>query len=92
MMESLPRSNFEWVSKNVGEILETADDAQHGYLIEVDLKYPKELHDIHNDYPLCAEHMIPPNSSSKQAKLMKKKSCSTLSYTETSSEILKFEY
>lgn len=70
MMESLPRSNFEWVSKNVGEILETPDDAKHGYLIEVDLKYPKKLHDLHNDYPLCAEHMIPQNSNSKQPKLI----------------------
>lgn len=70
MMESLPRSNFEWVSKNVDDILGTPDDAKHGYLIEVDLKYPRKLHDIHNDYPFCAEHMIPPNSNSKQSKLI----------------------
>lgn len=68
-MQCLPRSNFEWISMNIREILETPDDAKHGYLIEVDLEYPKELHDIHNDYPMCAEHIIPPNSESKHTKL-----------------------
>ena len=26
-----------------------------GYILEVDLEYPKKLHDIHNDYPLAPE-------------------------------------
>ena len=26
-----------------------------GYILEVDLEYRKELHDLHNDYPLCPE-------------------------------------
>ena len=25
------------------------------YILEVDLEYCKELHDLHNDYPLCPE-------------------------------------
>ncbi len=29
------------------------------YSIEVDLEYPKELHDLHNEYPLAPEKMIP---------------------------------
>ena len=28
------------------------------YLIECDLEYPKEWHDLHNDYPLAPEKLI----------------------------------
>ena len=29
----------------------------HSCILEVDLEYPKELHDLHNDYPLTPELM-----------------------------------
>ena len=29
----------------------------HSCILEVDLEYPKELHDLHNDYPLAPELM-----------------------------------
>ena len=28
-----------------------------GYLLEVDLKYPDELHELHNDHPLAPEKL-----------------------------------
>ena len=31
------------------------DNNQIGYFPEVDIDYPDELHDFHNDYPLAAE-------------------------------------
>ena len=27
----------------------------HSCILEVDLEYPKSLHDLHNDYPLAPE-------------------------------------
>ena len=32
-------------------------DNKKGYKLEVDLEYPEELHELHNDYPLAAEEM-----------------------------------
>ena len=29
-----------------------------GYFLEVDLKYPNELHELHNDYPLAPEKFV----------------------------------
>jgi len=31
------------------------EDSKKGLTLEVDLKYPEELHDLHNDYPLGPE-------------------------------------
>ena len=29
-----------------------------GYFLEVDIKYPDELHELHNDYPLAPKNML----------------------------------
>ena len=34
---------------------ELSDDAEDGYIFEVDLHYPQHLHDAHDDYPLAPE-------------------------------------
>ena len=33
------------------------NNSSTGYVIEVDLEYPKKLHDIHNDYSLPPEKL-----------------------------------
>ena len=33
------------------------ENSKKGLILEVDLEYPKELHNLHNDYPLAAERV-----------------------------------
>ena len=37
------------------------DKSDAGYILEVDLKYANELHDLHNDYPLAPEKLTVTN-------------------------------
>lgn len=70
----LPYGGFEWVKDpsliNTNTILEYKFEQDVGYIFEVDLDYPAEIHDSHNDLPFCVENIIPPNSKSKQYKLI----------------------
>ena len=52
----LPLRGFEWAPNEI-DILNVPEDSKLGYIIEVDLEYPKELHDKHNLYPLAPEHV-----------------------------------
>ena len=61
MVKKLPFSNYKWEnaeSFTQEQILQIEDDADVGYAFEVDLHYPKELHDLHNDYPLAVEKVL----------------------------------
>ena len=37
----------------INKILETADDSDAGYIVEVDLDYPDDLRNLHSDFPLA---------------------------------------
>ncbi|XP_050528668.1 uncharacterized protein LOC126898547 [Daktulosphaira vitifoliae] len=70
MMEPMPLGNFEWSTVTLEEILDTAEDADHGYLVQVDVDYPQHLHDLHNDLPFFPVNERPPLPSAKYKKLM----------------------
>ncbi|XP_068703881.1 uncharacterized protein [Montipora foliosa] len=58
MSQSLPTGGFKWLAKNQINQIDLAkykENSNKGLILEVDLEYPKELHDLHNDYPLAAE-------------------------------------
>ena len=62
MSENLPYSEFKWL-KNVDEldIMSINKKRDVGYISEVDLQYPKELHELHNDYPLAPKKLAVAN-------------------------------
>ena len=55
MSQMLPLKGFKWTSSEI-DILTVPED-RSGYILEVDLEYPKELHDKQNLYPLAPEHV-----------------------------------
>lgn len=66
MTKSLPLNGFEWCNGDLETIKSTPDDSPTGYILEVDLEYPRVLHDLHADYPLCAETATPPGGEHKK--------------------------
>ena len=65
MSQPLPYRNFKWLSdslrqnkpKTISEWHQYINTKKHGIgkIYEVDLEYPDELHNLHNDYPCAAE-------------------------------------
>ena len=60
MSQYLPTGGFKWLTEkqiNKINLAKYMDDCKKGLILEVDLEYPKELHELHNDYPLAAERV-----------------------------------
>ena len=60
MSQYLPSGGFRWLTEkeiNNIDLAKYKEDSKRGLILEVDLKYPQELHDPHNDYPLAPEQM-----------------------------------
>ena len=57
MSQYLPVGNFSWMRTMPTEeqIKSWRPDRKRGFIFEVDLEYPPELHDEHNSYPLAPE-------------------------------------
>ena len=60
MNQPLPYGEFDWLSeKEISrfDLDSNSENSSVGYFLEVDLEYPSELHDYHNDYPLAPEKL-----------------------------------
>ena len=58
MSQYLPTGGFRWMTEkqiNNINLANYKEDSNKGLIIEVDLVYPKDLNDLHNDYPLAPE-------------------------------------
>ena len=56
MSQYLPRGGFRWMTEkqiNKIDLTKYKEDSEKGLILEVE--YPEELHDLHNDYPLGPE-------------------------------------
>ena len=58
MSKYLRYEGFKWL-KNVDkfDVMSVNEKSPIGYFPEVDLKYPDELHELHNDFPLAPEKL-----------------------------------
>ena len=61
MSQKLPVNGFKWI-KNVTEIDEKFiknydKDNDKGYILEVDVKYPKKLNGLHSDLPFLPKRI-----------------------------------
>ena len=77
MSQYLPTGGFKWMTEkqiNKINLAQYNEDSNKGLILEVDLEYPKELHDLHNDYPLGPEKVkVNDNMLSEYCKNIQKK-------------------
>ena len=61
MSQKLPVNGFKWVKKHIKideEFTKNYDeDSDKGYIIEVDVKYPRKLFDLHSDLPFLSKRI-----------------------------------
>ena len=69
MSMKLPTEGFKWMSckelDTLFKVQELNTWNRTPCILEVDLEYPKELHDLHSDYPLAPERVVCENNVEK---------------------------
>lgn len=64
LCSKLPTGDFKWLTPReitTFDITQIPENGTRGYFLEVDLKYPQELHELHNDLPLAPEKLDIPS-------------------------------
>ena len=79
MSQKLQVNGFKWV-KNPSQLNEDFiksynGESHKGYLLEVDVQHPEELHELHNDFPFLTERMNIVEFGKLVAKFHDKKEC-----------------
>ena len=60
MSKKLPTNGFKWIDNNEinEELIKNYNENDiKGYILEVDVKYPKRLHELHSDLPFLSKRM-----------------------------------
>ena len=58
--QDLPYSGFKWLNQREIDkffLYLIGENSSDGYILEVDLEYSDEVHELHNDYPLAPEKL-----------------------------------
>ena len=61
MSQPLPAGGLHFLSDDEVDkfdLQNIAHDSKDGYILEVDLEYPSNIHDRHNSYPLAPDHVL----------------------------------
>jgi hypothetical protein len=58
----MPYGGFKWVKPSLNGLADLNATSPIGRFYEVDITYPKELHDKHNSLPFLPQNSIPPGS------------------------------
>ena len=85
MSKKLPTNGFKWIDNNETagpsakhvineEFIKNYDENNDkGYILEVDVKYPKRLHELHSDLPFLSERMEVKKCKKRVCNLFNKK-------------------
>ena len=58
MSKFLPRTSFKWIDPKKFDLNKYTSNSSKGCVLEVDLEYPIELRELHNDYPLAPDEIV----------------------------------
>ena len=61
MIQYLPMGGFKLLTKDEISSLDRSEyheNSKEGLILEVELEYPQELHDLHNEYPLAPDKLL----------------------------------
>jgi len=79
MSQPLPVGNDRFLSTDEiadFDLMSIPSHGDTGYIVECDLKYTPELHDLHSDYPMAPEHLaVSPDMLSDFCREIKAENC-----------------